>query len=76
MPFRETKILEVKQYLKSDKTQIVIYADLESLKEKIDWCKNNPKESSTTKATEHILPGFLISISSFKDRKYAWWIQW
>ena len=36
MPFRETKILEVKQYLKSDKTQIVIYADLESLKEKID----------------------------------------
>ena len=33
-----------------------------------DWCKNNPKSSSTTKVSEHIPSGFSISrISSFRS---------
>ena len=37
-----TKILEFNQYQKSDKTLFDIYADLDSLRKKIDRCKNNP----------------------------------
>ena len=45
----------------------IIYVDLECLIEKIDWCKNK-KNSSTTKACEHIPSGFSMSaISSFKS---------
>ena len=46
----------------------IIYADIESLKEKIDGCKNNPEKSSTIKVGENILSGFSMStISSFKS---------
>ena len=70
MPSEDTKILEFNQYHKSDKTPFVIYADLESLIEKIDGCKNNPQKSFTTKVGKHILLGFSMStISSFKGRK-------
>ena len=45
----------------------IIYADLECLIEKIDGCKNK-KNSSTTKACEHIPSGLSVStISSFKS---------
>ena len=38
--------------------------------EKIDGCKNNPENSSTTKVSEHIPSGFLIStISSFRSKE-------
>ena len=48
----------------------IIYEDLEYIAEKIDGCKNNPDFSSTTKVSEHILPGFSISaISSFRSRE-------
>ena len=50
MSFEDTKILEFNKYCKSDKAPFIIYADLESLIEKIDVCKNNPEKSSTTKA--------------------------
>ena len=47
---------------------VIIYADLECLIEKIDECKNNPENSSTTKVGEHIPSGFSMStISSFKN---------
>ena len=36
------------------KTPFIIYADLESLIEKIDGCKNNPENSSTTKVGEYL----------------------
>ena len=46
--------------------------DFECLIEKIDGCKNNPKNSSTTKVSENIPSGFSMStISSFKNRKKA-----
>ena len=49
MPSEDTKILEFNQYQKSDKAPFVIYADLESLREKIDGCKNNSENPSRTK---------------------------
>ena len=54
MPSEDTKILEFNQYRKSDKAPLIIYADVECLIEKIDECKNNPENSSTTKVSEHI----------------------
>ena len=64
----DTKILEFNQYQKSDKAPFIIYADLECIIEKIDGCKNNPENSSTTNISEHILSGFSMStISSFRS---------
>ena len=48
MPSEDTKILEFKQYQKSDKAPFIIYADLECLIVKTEGCKNHPKNSSTT----------------------------
>ena len=73
MPSEDTKILEFNQYQKSDKAPFIIYADLECLIEKIDGCKNNPENSSTTKVGEHIPSGFSMStILSFRsiENKY------
>ena len=68
MPSEDTKILELNQYQKSDKATFIIYADLECLIEKIDGCKNNPENSSTTKVSKHIPSGFSMStISSFRS---------
>ena len=56
------------QYQKSDKALFIIYADLECIIEKIDGCKNNPENSSTTNVSEHIPSGFSMStISSFRS---------
>lgn len=41
MPSEDTKMLEFNQYQKSGKAPFIIYADLESLTEKIDVCENN-----------------------------------
>ena len=61
MRSEDTKILEFNQYQKSDKAPFIIYADLECIIEKIDGCKNNPENSSTTKVSEHIPSGFSMS---------------
>ena len=52
----DTKILECK----SDEVSFTIYGYLECLIEKIDGCKNNPKNSSLTKIGEHILSSFSV----------------
>ena len=68
MHSEDTKIIEFNQYEKSDKAAFIIYADLEYLIEKIDGCKNNPDNSFTTKAGQHIQSGFSMStISSFEN---------
>ena len=54
-------ILELNQYVKSDKMPYMIYADMESLIKKIDGCENNPENSSTTKIGEHIPCGCSMS---------------
>ena len=68
MSSEETKILEFNQYQKSDKAPFIIYANLECIIEKIDGCRNNPENSSTTKVSKHIPSGFSMStISSFRS---------
>ena len=68
IPSEDSKILELNQYQKSDKAPFIIYADFECLIEKIDGCKNNPENSSTTKVSKHIPSGFSMStISSFRS---------
>ena len=61
MPSEDAKTLEFNQYQKSDKAPFIIYADLECIIEKIDGCKNNPENSSTTKVSKHIPLGFSMS---------------
>ena len=68
MPSEDTIILKFNQYQKFDKALFVIHADLKNLIEKIDECKLNPENSSTTKIGKHILLSFSMStISSFKS---------
>ena len=64
MPSEDTRISDFKQYQKSDKTPFIIYADLECIIKKIDGCKNNPENSSTTKVSKHILSGLSMSTIS------------
>ena len=65
-----TKILEFNQYQKFDKAPFVVYADLECIIEKIDGCKNNNENSSTTKVSEHIPSGFsMFTVSLFRSRE-------
>ena len=67
-PFKDTITLEFYQYKTSDKAQFIVYGDLEFMIEKIDGCKNNPENSSTTKVNENISSGFSIStISSVRS---------
>ena len=59
---------EFNQFQKSGKALFIIYADLESLIEKIDGCKNSPANSFTIKVGEDIPSGFsMFTISSFKN---------
>ena len=60
MFFESNKILEFNQYQKSEKALFIIYADLECLMERIYVCKNNPENSSTTKA-QHVTTSFSMS---------------
>ena len=48
MPSEKTKILERNQYQNINQAISFIYADHGCLIEKIDQCKNNPENSSTT----------------------------
>ena len=58
MPSEKDKILELNQYMKSDKMPYFIYGDIECLIRKIDSCANNPENSSTTKIGENIPCGY------------------
>ena len=64
MSSEDTKILEFNQYQKSDKAPFIIYAELECIIEKIDGCKNNPGNLSTTKVSKHIPSGFSMPTKS------------
>ena len=67
MSSKDTKRLEVNQYQSSEKAVYIIYEDFECLIVRIDGCKNNSENSSTTKVSEHVPSGFSMStISSFR----------
>ena len=70
----DTKILEFNQYQKYDKAAFIIYADCEYIIEKIDGCKNDPENSSTTKLSEYFTTVFsMCTMSSFRsiENKHA-----
>ena len=73
MSSEDSKILEINQYQKYDKAPFIIYTDFECIIEKIDGCKNNPENLSTSKVSEHIPSDFSMStIYSFRsiENKY------
>ena len=70
MPSEDTKVSKCYQYRKSDKAPFIIYIDLECIIEKIDECKNNRKNSSTTKVSKDVPAGLSMStISLFISMK-------
>ena len=42
------------------KAPFIIYADIESLLEKINACHNNPEKSSTNKTNKHKASGYSL----------------
>ena len=70
MPEKNNKILKYNQGEKSMKVSFIIYADLESLLEKMNTCHNNPEKSSTTKINKYTPSGYsLFTHCSFDTTK-------
>ena len=70
MPEEDNKILKYNQGEKSMKVPFIIYADLETLLEKMSTCNNNPEKSSTTKINKHTPSGYsLFTNCSFDATK-------
>ena len=57
MPKEDNKTLKYNHGEKPMKVSFIIYADLESLLEKMSICHNIPKKSSTTKINKHTSSG-------------------
>ena len=60
MTEKDNKILKYNHGEKSMKAPFAIYADIESLLEKLSTCHNNPEKSSTTKINKHTTSGYLL----------------
>ena len=58
MPEEDNKILKYNYGEKYMKVPFIIYADLESLLERMSTCHNNPEKSSTTKINKHTASGY------------------
>ena len=58
-------ILKCNQGKKSLNAPYVIYADTESLLEKIHTCNNNPEESSKTKLSKHTTCCYSLSPTAY-----------
>ena len=70
MPTKDNNIIKYNQGEKSIKLPFVVYADLESLLEKISTCQNNPNELSTTEINKHVPSGYsLFTHCSFDQTK-------
>ena len=70
MPKEDNKILKCNPREKYMKVPFIIYADLESLLEKINTCHNNTEKSSTTKINQHTPSGYsLFKHCSFDKTK-------
>ena len=70
MPKEDNKILQYNHGEISLKVSFIIYADLESLLEKMNTCHNDPKKSSTTKINKHTTSGYsLFTHCSFDTTK-------
>ena len=60
MTEKDNKILKYIQGEKSMKVPFILYADLESLLEKMNTSHNNPEKSSTTKISKHTIWLFIV----------------
>ena len=60
MPKEYDKILKYNHGEKSMKVPFIIYADLESLLEKMNTYHKNPKKSSTAKINKHTPSGYSL----------------
>ena len=60
IPEEDNKTLKYNQGEKSMKVPFIIYADLESLLEKMNTCHNNPEKSLTTKTNKHTPSGYSL----------------
>ena len=60
MPNENNKIIKYNQGEKSIRSPFIIYADLESLVEKLSTSYNNLEESSTTEINKHTPTGYLL----------------
>ena len=60
MPKEDNKILKYNHGEKSMRAPFIIYADLESLLEKMETCYINPEKSSTTKIYKHTPSGYSL----------------
>ena len=70
MPNEDDKILKYNHGEKSVKLPFIIYADLESLLEKMSTCYDSPEKSSTTKINKHAPSGYsLLTYCSFDETK-------
>ena len=70
MPKENNKILKCNHVEKYMQVPFTIYADLESLLEKMNTCHNNPEKSSTTKINKHTPSDYsLFSHFSFDTTK-------
>ena len=70
MSEEDNKTLKYNQREKSMKVPFIIYADLESLIEKMNTCQNNPEKSSTTNINKHTPSGYsLVTQCSFHTAK-------
>ena len=70
IPEEGNKILKYNHGEKSMKVPFIIYADVESLLEKMNACYNNPEKSSTTKINKYTPSGYsLFTHCSFDTTK-------
>ena len=70
MPKEDNKILNYNHGEKSMKFPFIIYADLESLFQKMSTCHNDPKNSPTSKINKHTASGYsLFTHCSFHTTK-------
>ena len=60
MPNEDNKILRYNDGKNSLKVPFIIYADLESLLNKMSTCHNNPEKVWTTKINEHTPSGYSL----------------
>ena len=60
MPREDNEILKYNHGEKSMKVTFIIYADLESLLEKMNTCHNNPEKSSTIEINKYTASGYSL----------------
>ena len=60
MPKEDKNMLKYNHGKKSMKAPFIIYADMDSLLEKINTCYSNPEKSSETKINKHKASGYSL----------------